>query len=121
MVREMVNMAKVNTLELAKETGVPTDHVERVVQQIIINKQNHKRQPKPPPPEGGISLRAAERKYGIKHETISLWIKRGYLPELLRTKNELYVEEGKLVKIIGIYLKSPGRGKRTIKHNLETM
>jgi hypothetical protein len=111
----MVNMAKIDTIELAQETGLSTEDVKKVVKQIIDDKDNHKREPKPQPPEGGISLRAAERKYGIPNRTISRWAARGLIPILLRTKNELYVDEIVLKKLIEKYKQAPGRGKRTIK------
>lgn len=115
MNRIMVNMAKVNTTELAKETGLPNDEVKKVVSQIIADKNNHKRQPPPPAPKGGICLMEAERKYRIPNPTISRWVKRGYIPVLLRTKKELYIDEAKLIEVVSLYKESPGQGKRTIR------
>lgn len=114
-VRQMVNLTKINPLELAQATGVPAEDVERVVQQIIMDKENQKRHPKPPVPEGGISLRGASRKYGIPHPTLSIWVKKNYIPILLRTKNELYIDEIELATIATIYSTNPGQGKNTIK------
>lgn len=118
MSRIMVNLAKVDKMEVAKQTGVPTEHVERVIGQIVMNHNNYKRQPKPLVPEGGICLRAAERKYGISNRTLSGWVKKGYIPILLRTKNELYVDENKLGEVVSLYKTSPGQGKLTIKQSL---
>lgn len=58
-----------------------------------------KRQPKPPAPEGGISLREAGRKYGLHHTTLLKWVKKGILPVLKRTPNWLYVDEATIRKI----------------------
>jgi len=58
-----------------------------------------KRQPKPPPPEGGISLREAARKYGVHHTTILKWVKKGLVPIIKRTPNWLYVDEAAIQKI----------------------
>ena len=58
-----------------------------------------KRLPRPPAPEGGISLRAAARKYGVHHTTILKWVKKGILPVLKRTPNWLYVDEATIRKI----------------------
>ena len=110
----MVNMAKVDTNELAQETGLPTEDVEKVVRQIIVKRNNNQRQPKLPPPEGGISIRAAGRKYGLAPRTISGWVKRGLVPILLRTSNWLYVDEAKLAEVIQKYKQAPGQGKKTI-------
>lgn len=115
MDRIMVNMAKINTTEVAEQTGVPTEHVERVVNQLIINHNNNKRQPKPSPPDGGISIRAAARKYGIAHRTISRWVKAGYIPVLQHARNWLYIDEAHLANLVNIYKTNPGQGKKTIK------
>ena len=79
-----------------------------------------KRQPRPPAPEGGISLREAARKYGVHSPTISRWVKRGYINILLRTKNELYIDEAELAKVIKIYKESPGQGRITLKQKLSS-
>lgn len=112
-------MAKVNTTEVAEKTGLPTGDVERVVGQIIADRNNHRRQPKLPPPEGGISLRAAERKYGIAHETLARWVRKGLIPVLLRTPNWLYVDEAKLAEVVQRYKQNPGQGKKTINSVVE--
>jgi hypothetical protein len=73
------------------------------------------RQPKPPAPEGGISLSDAEHKYNIPNETISRWVKRGYIPIIKRTRREVYIEESAFSKIADIYKKDAGRGSWVIK------
>jgi hypothetical protein len=98
-----------------REKGIPKEVSKVVLKTVIEDRQNHKRQPKPEPPTGGISLRAAERKYGIAHETLARWVKRGLIPILLRTPNWLYVDEAKLVEVIQRYKQNPGQGKKTIK------
>ena len=112
--RIMVNMAKVDAVEVADKTGLPTEDVERVVGQIITDKNNNRRQLKPPPPEGGISIRAAGRKYNLAPRTISGWVQKDFVPVLLRTKNWLYVDEAKLAEVVEQYRENPGQGKRTI-------
>ena len=114
MNRIMVNIAKVDTRELARRTGLPNEAIDKVVREIIANKNNHKREPRPPVPEGGISLSEAERKYKMPNPTISRWVKRGYIPILLRTNRELYIDEAKLVEVIRRYKQNPGQGKKTI-------
>jgi hypothetical protein len=65
-------------------------------------------------PAGGISLRAAERKYKVSNRTISNWVKAGYIPVLLRTKKQLYVDEAKLAEIANYHIRHGGRGKWSI-------
>ena len=72
------------------------------------------RQPAPAPPEGGISIRAAARKYGVPDPTISRWAARGLIRVLLRTKNEVYLSEDDLIPVIKRYKQAPGRGRRTV-------
>lgn len=67
------------------------------------------------PPAGGISQSEASRQYNIPQTTISGWVLTGYVPVLLRTKKEVYIDEAALVKVIEVYRKSPGRGKKTVK------
>lgn len=100
---------------IAEETKLQTEDVERVFKQAMVHADNNKRQPKPPPPEGGISIRAAGRKYGIAPRTISGWVQRGLIPILLVTRNEKYIDETILAKIVQEYKKAPGQGKFTIR------
>lgn len=105
---------------LQKDLNIPPERINEVLKEMK-NSMVGKHDGRQPPPVGGISLRAAERRYGIKHETISLWIRRGYIPSLLRTKNERYVNENQLAQLINAYKQNPGRGKRTIKQILTNL
>lgn len=51
-------------------------------------------------PKGGISIRAAARKYGINYSTLSRWAKRGWVNIIQRTANWTYIDEKSLVKAI---------------------
>jgi len=99
---------------LEKELQVPPERLEGLLAKME-NSTTGKRNGKQPPPEGGISLREAERKYGILQSTISRWVKRGGIPILLRSKNWLYVDEQVLAEIIEKYKQRSGQGKRTIQ------
>lgn len=68
------------------------------------------------PPKGGISQSEASRKYGVTQSSISQWVRHGYIPVLLRTKREVYIDEARLVEVIKCYKASPGQGKKTVKH-----
>jgi hypothetical protein len=74
-----------------------------------------KRQPCPPPPEGGISQSAGARKYNILQPTISRWVQKGYLPLIAATSKEKYVDEKRLAELARIYHASSGQGKGTLK------
>ena len=67
-----------------------------------------------PPPENGITIRAAGRKYDMNHRTIARWVDNGIIPVLLVTRNEKYIDEKILAEVVKRYKEDPGRGKRTI-------
>jgi hypothetical protein len=97
-----------------KKRGIPKEVSKVVLETVIEERQNHKRKPKPLPPEGGISLRAASRKYDLPVSTLSRWTSKGYVFILLHTKKEIYVDEAKLAEVIQRYKQNPGQGKKTI-------
>jgi len=74
------------------------------------------REPAPDPPECGISLSEAERRYGIQSQTISRWIQKNYLEVLLKTKREVFVDQIQLENLIGYYKQDPGQGKFTLRY-----
>ena len=81
---------------------------------------SRRQSPTPPPPEGGISIRAAGKKYKIPFQTISQWVQKGVIKPLLRTKNELYISESDIAQIATKYKQSHGRGKRAIYNELKS-
>ncbi len=58
------------------------------------------RQKSPPPPEGGISINQAARKYGLHSRTLSRWVAKGKIPIILPTKNWLYINEKALITFL---------------------
>jgi len=111
-------MTEVTTI--AQEENKDIEEAKGILAKAMERLANNGRKKSPPPPEGGISIRVASRKYGIPHPTLSVWVnKKGYVPIILRTQNALYVDEGKLAKIIELYKRNPGQGKLTIKKYLE--
>jgi hypothetical protein len=102
-----------------QKKGIPRGISKVVLETVIEERQNHRRQPKPEPPEGGITLRAAERKYGISCATLSRWTTKGYIPVLLRTNKELYLHEEIVAKLATAYNQGRGQGKWTIKQILK--
>jgi hypothetical protein len=66
-------------------------------------------------PEGGICQSEASWKYGVTRTTISGWVLNSYIPILLETKKEVYIDEAKLIEVVECYKASPGQGKKTVK------
>ncbi len=82
-----------------------------------ITEKLHKertREAAPPPPEGGISLMDAERKYGVHHGTLSRWADKGIIKVVLNTPKTRYIDEESLKAVLVIYFKAPGQGKKTL-------
>lgn len=94
--------------------------IKMVLEAVIEERQNNEKELRPTAPEGSISLRAACRKYGVLNSTLSGWVKRGYIPVLLRTRNWLYIDEAKSAQVIDLYKQDPGQGKKTVKRELST-
>jgi hypothetical protein len=104
--RRMVTIQEAE--KIIKESKTPHEAVRKL-------RNLPKRQPAPPPPPGGISRSAASRKYHVPKTTIYGWVKRGYIPVLLRTRKEVYIDEAKLAEVVECFKKSPGQGKKTVK------
>ncbi len=103
---------------IAGVTGVDAAAVVRVITEMMRRVALRKRRKASPPPQGGISLRAAGRKYGVDYRTIGRWVKRGIVPVVRLTRNELYIEEGRLLPVVEVYRRDPGRGKKTVTRRL---
>ena len=59
-----------------------------------------KRNPKsPPPPAGGISMRAAAHKFNVSHTTVLKWVRKGIIPVLKRTSKCTYIDENAMIDI----------------------
>jgi hypothetical protein len=87
---------------------------------LQLNEQRQrKRNPPLPRPTGGISISEAERKYNIPNPTISRWVQKGYIPVLAKNSWIKYIDEHILSVVIDKYLKNPGKGKRTVKNELD--
>jgi transposase len=106
---------------IAQEVGTDQETVRRVLQAAKAKEESRRRRPAPPPPTGGISQSAASRKYGVARITIWGWVHRKkqngeyYIPVLLKTKKEVYIDEAKLAEVVECFKKSPGQGKKTVK------
>lgn len=102
-------LVSIETAErIIKESKTPEEAIEKL-------RSLPRWQPRPPAPEGGISLRAAERKFGISNVTLSLWTRKGYLPIIKRTANEVFVNERLVAEIAKRYKEHGGRGKWVIR------
>jgi hypothetical protein len=84
------------------------EEAERIIEEgknkaDMVNKLRSlkRREKAPPPPEGGIGIREAGRKYGLSRQTISRWAKDGKIKILERTSNWLYIDEKSLKVFLG--------------------
>jgi hypothetical protein len=100
--------------QIATAAGTSEEVVRKVLEIAKTDIINRRRRPAAPPPEGGISIRAAERKYKINSQTISGWAKRGIVTVLLRTNNEVFISDKEISNIAKKFSQARGRGKRTI-------
>jgi hypothetical protein len=106
----LMNMSE----EIAKAAGTTEDVVSKVLEVANTDVISRRRQPALPPPDGGISIRAAGRKYKIDFRLVSSWVKRGLIAILLETPNNKYIQEKDVAELAKKYKTNPGRGKRTI-------
>ncbi len=90
-----------------KRVGIPD--VEALLQKYGIKEKDKLvkelkslpvRQKAPPPPDGGISIREAARKYLLHERTVSRWVQAGKISVKKRTKNWLYIDEKSLVEFL---------------------
>src|SRR4030042_4189866 len=95
---------------IAREIDIDQETVRRVLEVAKAKEESRRRQPPPPPPPGGISQSAASRKYKVSQRNISRWTSAGYIPTILRSKREVYIDEAKLANVVNCYKKSPGQG-----------
>jgi hypothetical protein len=102
--------------KIAFEAGTSEEVVKKVLAAAQTDVISRRRQPALPPPEGGISLMDAQRKYKIDHTLLSRWRKRKIIETILVTRNEVYVSEESVKKAAGVY--TPGRGKRDVVKSL---
>jgi len=118
-------MAKVDSVAERARVGINTaTRVLGVLMEDATNSRKPRRKA-PPPPDGGICLREAGRKYAIPDRTISRWYQNDalqeYVPILLTTDNAIYIHEAKFAELIGIYKSDLINGRRTIKKAIEIL
>jgi hypothetical protein len=87
--------------------------------EIMADKASRRRPPRPPAPTGGISISEGSRRYNIPHPTISRWVSNGYIPILLRTRYELFIQESRLAELAVVYQGNPGRGSWAVKQYIQ--
>jgi len=104
-------MSRAGTIARERESDI----TESILREAADEIKSNGRKPAPEPPEGGISQSAASRKYKVRQETISRWVAKEYIPVMLRTKREVYVEESALAELVKKYRQDPGQGKKTVK------
>lgn len=70
-------------------------------------------------PEGGISIRAASKKYGIPASTLSYRRQKGWIETLKETPNEVFILEEDVAKLRKALPKNTKRGSKEITRYLE--
>lgn len=114
----MTNYAKMTEKIILEVTTLAKKKRTNITPELLLEASENIRKPRnpaPPKPRGGISLSAAERKYRIHKSTLSRWLAKNYIPVVLRTKREVYVDEAALVELVKKYRQDPGQGKSTVK------
>jgi len=101
--------------EIAQAAGTDPATARRIMEAIEERIKSNRRHPAPQPPVGGISIRAASRKYGMRHTTIVRWVKEGFIPVILETKNEKFINEKITIAIIHKFKSFTGEGRKTIR------
>lgn len=90
-----------------------SDNKEEAIKKLKALKP--RRQPRPSPPDGWVSLSEASRLFNIPDETISRWVKEGYIPIRERTSREVYIAKEDIAKVAEVYWANPGRGSWAVK------
>jgi len=103
-------------LQLAERKGI-RPVLENLEADIMAEKESRKRIPRPPAPEGGISINAASKKYKIAKTTLYQWVKKKYIPVIKSTKYETFITESCVAKIAEEY--KPRRGSWDVKKLFE--
>lgn len=119
MVTDLVRLSKV--IERAEKEQLPANVIHKLRQlgHDIMSERKKSKEPRPPAPEGGISLSEGSRRYNIPHPTISRWVSNGYIPVLLRTRYELFIQESRLAELAVVYQGNPGRGSWAVKQYIQ--
>jgi hypothetical protein len=114
MVTNLISVKAIRAI-IDKEDPAVKEQIEVVIAKVMAEKESRRRQPRPPAPEGGISLSEGSRKYGIPHPTISRWVKYGYISIKRDDGWIIYIDEAKLKVLATVYKSDPGRGSWAIK------
>jgi len=110
-------MSRAGTIARERESDI----TESILREAADEIKSNGRKPAPEPPEGGISIRAAGRKYRIPNRTISRWVNKGYIKLLKETKNCKYISEAEFAELISAYLSDSITGRRTITKAIEIL
>jgi len=105
-------------LQLAERKGI-RPVLENLEADIMAEKESRKRIPRPPAPEGGISINAASKKYKIAKTTLYQWVKKKYIPVIKSTEYETFILESCVAKIAEGY--KPRRGSWDVKKLFEDL
>jgi hypothetical protein len=122
MVIDLIRVKEI--LAIAEKEQLPEEqknNLKNIVHKALIEKNKRKRQPRIPAPKGGISLSAAQNKYGVPNPTICRWAKKGYLPILMKTRFETFVDENYCAKLAEAYKTDPRQGSWVVKRLVQQL
>ena len=100
---------------------LPEASIKEILQQVIDEVKLLRTRKRIVPPEGGISLREASRRYGVPNATLSGWVKLGYLDFIEVTTKPKFFLETEVSHLAEIHNKAKGKGKRTIEKYLREL
>jgi len=110
--RRLIDLDKINLQRVAEKVELGEEQIQMVLATAELEMKNRKA------PPGGISIMDASRKYEVNQQTISTWVKKGYIPVLARTAYQTFIDEATLAHIVKLYKRAPGPGKWTLKKAL---
>ena len=118
MVTNLISVKAIRAI-IDKEDPAVKEQLEVIITKAMAEKESRRRQPRPPAPEGGISINAASKKYKIAKTTLYQWVKKKYIPVIKSTKYETFITESCVAKIAEVY--KPRRGSWDVKKLFEDL
>lgn len=100
------------------ENGMETEKAKKIANELQQETDARRFVPREPATVGWLTLSQAAKKYRLKHQTISRWIKRGYIKQVQRDNWAVYILSDEIANLAEIYKSNPGQGKLTLKQSM---
>jgi len=101
--------------ELGRELNIEPEKVRVLFERVSTDMAKSRRQPRIPPPPGGISLREASKKYNLSRSSLSRWVNSGVIPIIRRDANWTYLSESKIAQIAANFNSFDRPERRTLR------